>query len=240
VSGLLVHGVVPASARLRGDLGVDFVAEGQVAALATLEEAADGSRRRALLRHSDVLQEAVTATTVLPLRFGTVFVGVEELVGEFLRPRHEELAELLSALDGKVEMSFRATLREEAVLRTIVAADGEVAALREATRGLPETAAYADCLRLGELVAGATARMRGAYELRFLDTVAPHVAATLLPDDAPSTTTIRAALLVARDAVAGLESSLEGFARETAEHLESRLLGPLPPYSFVDRVSAAA
>jgi hypothetical protein len=234
VTALSVHGIVAAG----GDAAppaseVELVEVDGIAALATPGTTEGRPRRRDFVRHSDVLQQAVAVTTVLPLRFGTVFESREELVEEFLRPRRDELGRLLAELEGKVEMSFEGSLREEAVLRELVAQSPEVAALRAKTRNRPEEAAYAERVQLGELVSAGLAARRAELEQRFLDCVAPHVVATLLPEEPSSPTTIRASLLVPRDAVGHLEEALEEYARAVSEHLEARLLGPLPPYSFV-------
>jgi hypothetical protein len=237
MTAVTAHGVVPAAAELAGGAGahrVELVAAGQIAALVTPAPPPEARPRgRDLLRHSEVLQEAVAVTTVLPLRFGTLFGSREELVEEFLRPRHDELAALLAELDGKVEMSFAASLHEEAVLRELVAANPEVAALREATRHRSEAESYPERVRLGELVAAGLERRRSDWEQRMLECVVPHVAATLLPEEPRSPSTIEASLLVAREGLDALEATLERFARDSAEHLEARLVGPLPPYSFV-------
>jgi hypothetical protein len=234
VTTLAAHGIVPAAAELgRSEHGAELVRSGRLAALVTETHDADGRpRRRDLLRHSDVLQEAVRATTVLPLGFGTLFASREELVEELLRPREEEFEALLEELDGTVEMSFTGTLREEAVLRRLVATDRQIAALRESTRGRAEEQSLAERVRLGELVAAGLAARRAELEQLVLDTVTPHAVAMVLPDD-PSTTAVQVSLLVSREAVEALEAALEQLARDAADELEARLLGPLPPYSFV-------
>src|SRR5947207_44589 len=92
------------------------------------------ARRRDLLRHSNVLQEAFEAGPVVPLRFGTVAASASSVVDDLLAPRHDELLDLLESFDGLAELSVRAFYREEEVLGALVREDARVGRLREAAR----------------------------------------------------------------------------------------------------------
>src|SRR3954465_3630302 len=117
-----------------------------IAALVSDVPSAGGrARARDLLAHSDVLQSAFAAGTVLPLRFGTVFADDDAVANELLGDRHDALERLLDELDGTAELSVRASYVEEAVLAEIVREDARVARLRAASRNV----------ELGEAVAAA-------------------------------------------------------------------------------------
>src|SRR2546423_719145 len=92
------------------------------------------ARRRDLLRHSDVLQEAFAAGPVVPLRFGTVAASAAKVVEDLLAPHHDELDALLGAFDGLAELSVRAFYREEEVLAEVVQENGRISLLRQAAR----------------------------------------------------------------------------------------------------------
>ena len=78
--------------------------------------------------------------TILPLSFGTTFPDRESLVAEFLEPRHDELAGLLKALEGRVELLVKAYYREEAILAEVVRNEPRIARLRAVTRERPAAA----------------------------------------------------------------------------------------------------
>src|SRR5437764_11486542 len=85
------------------------------------------ARRRDLLRHSDVLQEAFAAGPVVPLRFGTVFDSEGEVVESLLGARYEELVQLLQRVEGLAELRLRGAFVEHELLSEIVAEDARVA-----------------------------------------------------------------------------------------------------------------
>ena len=96
----------------------------------------------------------------------------ESVVEDLLAPQRAATSlSLLDELAGRAQFNLRATYHEHVVLAEVVAADPEIAELRERTRDLPEDAAYAERVRLGELVARAMEhkrelRRRGAARRR--------------------------------------------------------------------------
>ena len=48
------------------------------------------ARRRDLLRHAEIVQEAFERSTVVPLRFGTTLADRDAVVEELLAPRHRD------------------------------------------------------------------------------------------------------------------------------------------------------
>ena len=106
--------------------GIVSIDHGEIAALTSAIPGTGEirARRRDLLRHSDVVQEAFAAGPVVPLRFGTVAASASSVVDDLLAPRHDELLDLLEAFDGLAELSVRAFYREEEVLGELVREKG--------------------------------------------------------------------------------------------------------------------
>src|SRR5919197_4122018 len=128
--------------------------EGSAAVVSAVDGPVPG-RRDDLLSHHRVLEELARRTTVLPMRFGTVFDSEKEVVEELLVRRQQSIEKLFDQLEGTVEVSVKATFDEEALVRQIASEQPAVRRLSERTRALPEAATYFDRIRLGELVAGA-------------------------------------------------------------------------------------
>jgi len=232
-----VYGVVAAEAippiERQGvaDARVRAIAEGSVAALVSgLPPGELRIRRRDLLSHLHVLEDAFAEGTVVPCAFGMVLSSEEAVRSEFLEPRHDELAGLLRRLDGHAQLNLRVAYAEDVVLQEIVAGDPTIAQLREQTRGLSEEAGYSMRMRLGELVAAALAAVREGDGQMILERLAPK-AADIVVDD-PGEDVLKASFLVAGKDAEAFDREIERVAEEQAPRLRIDVVGPLPPSAF--------
>lgn len=202
-------------------------------ALAALVSDAPGDLRpkqRDLLAHHHVLSEAGLLGAVLPMRFGSLAPD-DEAVLTVLADRADHYAERLRALEGRVEYNVKASHNERVVLHQVLAENPELRAMVEANQ-LAGGGDQEQKLRLGEKVT-ATVRAREAGD-------ADHVRRALEPTAeascaGPEGTGWLAdiSFLVHRDAAAGFLSAVAEL-RVDQPHLDLRVRGPLPPYSFVD------
>ena len=184
------------------------------------------------MAHFDVLSTAFESGTVLPLRFGIVFDGERALVDEFLRPRQKELLALLKELDGKVELRVTAHYREDAILTEAVRQNPRIARLREATQNAP--GGHPALIELGELVA-AEVQARTARDARALhERLRPHSVRFEADEEPIAYQLLRASFLVERKRAEKFDSALDEFAADNAGRVDVKLVGPLPPHSFVE------
>jgi hypothetical protein len=233
-TAVYVYGVVAADADKVGTEGVsgaevERVVSGPLAALVSrLPEEGLRMRRRDLQAHLAVLERAFERTTVVPCRFGMVLPDEDAVRRELLDARREELARALERLDGRVQLNVRVDFDEEEVLREIVVADREIAALRRRTQELGDAGHFAR-IRLGELVAAAVAARRESDAERVL--AALRAAADDVAVDAAGDLRVLKASFLVRDA-GRFEAVLEGLARVEAPQLRFESIGPLPPTAF--------
>lgn len=209
------------------DAPVRAIEHGELAALVSELPSADvRARRRDLLRHAEVLQEAFERRAVVPLGFGTVFASDRNVVTELLEPRYEELVALLQSLDGLVELTLRALYDEAGVLAAIVRDDPGIAALRGSSNP-------ADQVRLGEAVAGALADRRTRDADEIVAALSSRAREVEVEERVAQFEVVRAAFLVERSAVDELEARAEELARRHDGIIRFKLTGPLPPHHFV-------
>jgi Gas vesicle synthesis protein GvpL/GvpF len=239
MSEIYVHGVTEAGARavIEG-AGARAVAEGGLAAIVT---DAGGETRAADLmrRHWQVLEAVAATATVVPIQFGTAMAGEDAVAAEFLAPRAEELRAQLAWFDGKVQLTVKGTYDEAALLRSVVDGSPAVARLREQVRGLSEAAGHFERIRLGELVAAEVEQMRGRDAER-LHSVLDGLAVAARREPASGLQgAVNAAFLVERGRTAEFARAVDGVAQEFEGRIELRVLGPLPPYSFVAEEASA-
>ncbi|MEV5085413.1 GvpL/GvpF family gas vesicle protein [Streptomyces sp. NPDC056159] len=199
---------------------------------AVVSDAPEGLRpkRRDLLAHQSVLSEAGAGGCVLPMRFGSVSPDDDTVTG-VLTERAEHYKERLRALDGKVEYNVKGSHVEEAVLHRVMAENPEIRSLAEANRR-SGGGGYQDKLRLGELVAAAVQAREAEDAAEVVHALQPAAAAV---SDGPQSTgwLVNASFLVDRGSAEDFLAAVEE-AREDLPHLDLRVNGPLPPYSFVE------
>lgn len=227
-----VYGVTWADGALKGALGiadtsVRAVEHGELAALVSELPSADiRARRRDLLRHAEVLQQAFERRTVLPLGFGAVFASGEDVVAELLEPRYEELVALLQSLDGLVELTVRALYDEGGVLAAIVREEPGIAALRGSSNP-------AEQVRLGEAVAQSLAERRARDADEIVAALSPFAREVVVEERVAEFEVVRAAFLVDRSALHELDAEAEELAGLYEGVIRFKLTGPLPPHHFV-------
>lgn len=209
---------------------VRILKEGDLAAI--VSDAPEGLRpkRNDLLAHQNVLSEAGAGGAVLPMRFGSVAPDDASVTG-VLAERAEHYLERLRALDGRVEYNVKASHNEEAVLHRVMAQNPDVRAAAEANRQAGG-GSYEQRLQLGEMVAAAVQGLEAedAAEVRqALEPAAEAVSA------GPESTgwLANVSFLVDREAADTFLAAVEE-VRKSHPHLDVRVNGPLPPYSFVE------
>ncbi|HEU5243263.1 MAG TPA: GvpL/GvpF family gas vesicle protein [Gaiellaceae bacterium] len=209
------------------DAAVQVLEHGELAALVSELPSADiRARRRDLLRHADVLQQAFERRTILPLGFGTVFASSGDVVAELLETRYEELVALLQSLDGLVELTLRAFYDEAGVLAAIVRDEPRIAVLRGSRDP-------ADQVALGEAVAHGLAERRARDADAIVSSLASLAREVEVEERVAEFEVVRAAFLVDRAAVEDIETRAEELAGHHDGLIRFKLIGPLPPHHFV-------
>ncbi|MFE9440233.1 GvpL/GvpF family gas vesicle protein [Streptomyces sp. NPDC006602] len=209
---------------------VRILKEGDLAAI--VGDAPEGLRpkRRDLLAHQNVLSEAGAGGVVLPMRFGSVAEDDGTVTG-VLAERADHYKERLRTLDGKVEYNVKAVHNEEAVLHRVMAESPEIRALTEANRqGGGGT--YEQRLHLGEMVVAAVKARESEDATDVQHTLEPAAEAVSVGPES-SGWIANISFLVDRDEAATFLAAVDQL-RNGHPHLEVRVNGPLPPYSFVE------
>lgn len=241
LTGWCVYGVVPARtgrvpAGLTGidDAPLDLIAHGDVAAVVgEMQLERPPGRRADLMAYSKVLDALADLGPVVPVRFGSVLPDADSIVNDVLAPEEPLFVDLLEQLAGRRQFAVRAAYRDQVALTEIVRSDPSVAALRERTRGLSEETAYADRVRLGELVAHAMQDKVDLDAAILADAIVPFTAAHRVTLGSGSDDVVTVTVLVDDDRRAEFEQQLEDLAETVHERIRLQLVGPSAPYDFV-------
>jgi hypothetical protein len=240
-----VYGIVESTARAPKRSGIAGARLAVVAgdgAAALVSDLPDGNVRMGrdeVLMHAEVLDHAMAKGTVLPMRFGVVMDGADDVRLQLLEPHGEDLRSQLAKLADKVELNVRAVYEEHVVLREVVTEDPEIARLRDAVRDRPEDATYYERIRLGELVSQSVERKREADGQAIIDWLAPETLAADIGVPAHERVVVTVSFLVERSRLDAFDELLEAVARDQVGRIRFKLTGPRAPHSFVELGGAA-
>ncbi|MFF3328118.1 GvpL/GvpF family gas vesicle protein [Streptomyces sp. NPDC002888] len=234
-----VYGITAAShPSLPEDMGgvgdparpVRVLKEGELAAVVSDAPENLRPKRRELLAHQNVLAEAGGGGVVLPMRFGSLAPDDDAVTG-VLAERADHYQERLRTLDGKVEYNVKATHDEQAVLHRVMSENPELRALAEANREAGG-GTYEQRLQLGEMVAAAVKARESEDSVDVQHTLEPAAAAVSVGPESTGWLA-NVSFLVERDSSETFLAAVEQ-VRKGHPHLDLRVNGPLPPYSFVE------
>lgn len=244
MGGLYVYAIVPVDTPLpEGATGVGSPpaalrthAAGPLAAVVSAACTQLRPRRRDLLAHQNLLMELAKAGPVLPMRFGTLAPSRAALTSQLAAAESSHLA-ALERLTGHVEINVKAMPAHDA-LASLVAGDPTVRRLRDEARRRP---GYEANVRLGEAVATALSRRAAAAGRKAVRELASMARETAGGPDVQGCA-LNVSFLVDQADEERFRSAAERFAAAHLEHVDLRLAGPLPCYSFVDtgRVPASS
>jgi hypothetical protein len=206
------------------DQGVFLInGEGRAAVVSGLEDGPVEATRRNLLAHADVVEQLHEEDVVLPARFGYVLESRDEVLELLELP---EIEELLERHERTCELTLRGKY-EESVLAEVGAG---LQPLRDAYRAEPSVEVG---IALGEAVGERLAERKARDRSLVLDELRPLVLDVVVGEPAAEFAAFDLALLADRDAVKLIEAQLEALAARLSPPLHFKLVGPLPPYSFV-------
>lgn len=226
MSALYLYGITRAREvpRRLANHGVFLVeAEGRAAIVSEADEGPLRATRRNLLAHADAVEEMHEGGLVLPTRFGTLLDDRDAALELLALP---EIEQLLQAHAEHSELTLKGTY-EDSVLAEISASLGP---LREAYRLSPT---MENGVALGEAVTEGLADRRARDAAEVLARLRPLVVDAVASEPVGELGALDLALLVRRDAVDAVSKGLDEVAAVLSPPLHLRLVGPLPPYSFV-------
>lgn len=206
---------------------------GALAAVASPIEAEEVlSTRRNLLRHARALERIMAAGPVLPMRFGLITAGADQIAAT-VEAEAETLAGMLDGLEGLAETGVKIVWDRTAVMREIVAEDPSLSRAYAALQGRDANQVHYEKIELGRRVEAAMSAKRHAEEAALAERLSAHAQDVVVhaPDD--ELMALKADFLADDDQRAALEREAEAIAAEGGDRLSVKLVGPAPAYNFV-------
>ena len=188
--------------------------------------------------HQDVLERALPAGSVVPLRFGTVYRD-EAAVHAFLQRNADALTAVLARLSGRVEMGVKVFADRNALAAALRDVDPAVAELEAETASAPEGRAYMLRRRSDQLLSDAVQRFEqecAAESHAALTAVAED--ATANPPQPPELARSSGEMILNGAYLVQSAAAIGGVADELGQRYGGSgvtfdVTGPWPPYNFV-------
>lgn len=209
-----------------GGIHICFVPHRELVAIASpMSDAHEKPIHAAVQRHEQVIEAVMAASTVLPLRWGTVLRG-ETRIHEVLRTHYNAFRAALDRVRGRVELGLRvfwAGERGGTLQITSQTDDGETAAsggrylLARMGEGRRADAQRQRAIGIAQRIHGPLSALAAAQTIQVLPT---------------PRTLLKAAYLVDRGSVESVRRHTERLAA-AFPHLSILLTGPWPAYHFV-------
>ncbi len=216
------------------DAGLEFVVEGQVAAVISPVKGKKLRPRRAhLAAHHGVISALMSHCTVLPMSFGIVSDDAAEVTA-FLRDHQELLLKQLDVVRGKVEIGLRVKVDTEDIFGWVVERSGELQATRDRYFAGGREPSREEKIELGRQFTHALDRMRAATLDTLTQYLEPASVAFRTNDPRNEQEFANVTALVPREAVAAFEDAVAQAAAPFEDSFLFNLTGALAPYSFVD------
>lgn len=185
------------------------------------------ARRRDLVAHQQLILDVSRGGPILPMRFGTVADDEETLRRTVGQTAQTHLA-ALERVDGCCEMNVK-MLPDEGCLEELVRHDATLLRLLTQVRRRPS---YEANVRLGQAASEALNHRALAASQEAVD-VLTAMAEESVPGPDVDGCVRNTSFLVAQAALEGFRATADDLARRYSTHMELRLTGPLPCYSFV-------
>lgn len=186
------------------------------------------------MAHQKVLEETMKYFPMLPVRFGTIGEGVELIKERVLKARYDELRDILTYMEDKMELGLKALwASKENLFTEIVDENKEIMLLRDRLKSR-KGGTQRDQIRLGEMVKKALDDKRGREEdtiLNFFKGLwVEHKANNIMGDQMVT----NSAFLVQKDQEKAFDEAVDKLAATYDGRMKLKYVGPVPPCNFVE------
>jgi hypothetical protein len=184
--------------------------------------------------HARVLEQVVESETVLPMQFGMSMPDEQAVRDDLIVPHRERLENLMTQLDGSVQLTVKVVYREDDALREVLRQSPQLQRVRERLASLPPDAAHFQRADFGQAIAADLERMGNRDGGEIMAKLVPLALAHAEGRHVSAYHILNTSFLVRRESRPHFDEAVGAIAQQWNELATVRYLGPQPPYSFVD------
>jgi hypothetical protein len=187
--------------------------------------------RKYLLAHQRVMTKIMENNTVVPVAFGTVSTGEDE-IRKIISMNYNRLIEQLKFLKDKTELGLMVTWKEDSFSHDIE--DEEITALKKKVSGKKEEEVLPDKVRLGQLVEAVTLAKKNEYVDEIFAPLSKLAVMSKLKENIPIKTVFNAYFLIKDSVSDEFDEKVGEIYKRFENKLRFSYTGPWPPYNFTE------
>jgi hypothetical protein len=189
--------------------------------------------------HQKVIEEIMTeGYDVLPVRFGTMAKGEEDIREKILRVKRKELLETFPITEGRIELGLRALWKDmPGIFQEIVAENPEIQRAKKEAQKNPFQMKLAGAGELVQKALDAKREREVERILRPLKKLAVDFKERELlrsREVMKDSMILSSAFLVPKDNEKEFDKRIEALIKENEKRIKFIYMGPIPPFNFIE------
>jgi Gas vesicle synthesis protein GvpL/GvpF len=190
------------------------------------------------MAHIKVLEKAMEEYTVLPVRFCTIAETEEIIIEKVLKARYQEFVDLLSEMEGKMELGVRARWTDlDAIFSEVVEENKDIKAIKEVLlHERNEQKRYAGRIKIGQLVQKALEEKKKREVNELLKALKPLSLDYKENRIYGDMNLVSAAFLIAKEQEEAFDHKMRELEEAYGARKNLKYIGPVVPYNFVEVV----
>lgn len=193
--------------------------------------------RQNLLAHEKVIEEVMKEfDSVLPVRFGTIASGADE-IRNLLDRRYREFKTALRDMEHKIELGVKGIWKNmDVVFKEIVEENKDIKKMKEKLQNDKGKKNIQAKMETGKMVAEALAKKKEKEAEKIVDTLRRTTVNYKLNKTMGDGMFINAAFLVDKGREKEFDNIMDDLSEEYKDRVKFMYAGPLPVYNFVNIV----
>jgi len=185
-----------------------------------------------LIGHQKTIEKIMKDYTIIPMKFGTFASGNDEVV-QVLRRSYSQFKELLSTMDGKIELDAVATWNDlNSIIKEIGEEDKQIKEFKaEITKKL-SSQDLQDKIKIGMMVKDALDKRREKEQAHIIDYLRKLKVDFQKHQVKDDNMILNCAFLLEKVKEPDFDLKLKELDKKYKQKVNFRCVGPLPPYSF--------
>jgi hypothetical protein len=190
------------------------------------------------ISHQQVLEKAMSEFTILPVRFCTIGEEEEVIIEKVLQNRYQEFIDLITEMEGKIELGVRAfwpdmdTIFTETIEENPPIKQLKVLLVKETNIQRQ----YAGKIKIGQMVQKALEEKKKKEAKELLEILKPLSLDFRENRVLGDMNLVNAAFLVIKDKEKEFDQKMQELEKVYGERKKLKYIGPIPPYNFVEVV----